>query len=133
MTGCTSGLGSRDTFMSVDASERTRVAPKSIVRVVLWMSGALLAFSAMAVSVRVLAATLGVMEILALRAGLGLMVMATLAAVRADLRATINCRHPRLPLFRTPIHLRASYLSPTTLLLIPLAMVFALEFTTPFG
>jgi drug/metabolite transporter (DMT)-like permease len=107
------------------------VAPKSIVRVVLWMSGALLAFSAMAVSVRVLAATLGVMEILALRAGLGLMVMAALAAVRADLRATINCRHLRLHLFRNTIHVGASYLWATSLLLIPLAMVFALEFTTP--
>jgi drug/metabolite transporter (DMT)-like permease len=95
------------------------------------MSGALLAFSAMAVSVRVLAATLGVMEILALRAGLGLMVMATLAAVRADLRATINCRHLRLHLFRNTIHVGASYLWATSLLLIPLAMVFALEFTTP--
>ena len=107
------------------------MAPKSIVRVVLWMSGALLAFSAMAVSVRVLAATLGVMEILALRAGLGLMVMAALAAVRADLRATINCRHLRLHLFRNTIHVGASYLWATSLLLIPLAMVFALEFTTP--
>jgi drug/metabolite transporter (DMT)-like permease len=95
------------------------------------MSGALLAFSAMAVSVRVLAATLGVMEILALRAGLGLMVMATLAAVRADLRATINCRHLRLHLFRNTIHVGASYLWATSLLLIPLAMVFALEFTAP--
>jgi len=95
------------------------------------MSGALLAFSAMAVSVRVLAATLGVMEILALRAGLGLMVMATLAAVRADLRATINCRHLRLHLLRNTIHVGASYLWATSLLLIPLAMVFALEFTTP--
>ncbi len=107
------------------------MAPQNIVRVVLWMSGALLLFSAMAVSVRVLAATLGVMEILALRAGLGLMVMATLAAVRADLRATINCRHLRLHLFRNTIHVGASYLWATSLLLIPLAMVFALEFTTP--
>src|SRR2546421_614240 len=39
------------------------------------MTGALLSFSAMAVSVRILAATLGVMEILALRAGLGVLVI----------------------------------------------------------
>lgn len=95
------------------------------------MSGALLSFSAMAVSVRVLAATLGVMEILALRAGLGLMVMAALAAVSADLRATINCRHLPLQLLRNTVHIGASYLWATSLLLIPLAMVFALEFTTP--
>ncbi|HEX4829091.1 MAG TPA: DMT family transporter [Xanthobacteraceae bacterium] len=107
------------------------MAPKNIVRVVLWMSGALLSFSAMAVSVRVLAATLGVMEILALRAGLGLMVMAALAALRADLRATINCRHLPLQLLRNTVHIGASYLWATSLLLIPLAMVFALEFTTP--
>jgi drug/metabolite transporter (DMT)-like permease len=107
------------------------VAPQNIVRVVLWMSGALLSFSAMAVSVRVLAATLGVMEILALRAGLGLMVMATLVAARADLRATINRRHLRLHLFRNTVHVGASYLWAMSLLLIPLAMAFALEFTTP--
>jgi drug/metabolite transporter (DMT)-like permease len=107
------------------------VAPKNIVRVVLWMSGALLSFSAMAVSVRVLATTLGVMEILALRAGLGLMVMAALAGGRADLRATINLRRLPLHLLRNTVHVGASYLWATSLLLIPLAMVFALEFTTP--
>jgi len=107
------------------------VAPQNIVRVVLWMSGALLAFSAMAISVRALAATLGVMEILALRAGFGLIVMATLVALRADLRATINCRHLRLHLFRNTVHVASSYLWAMSLLLIPLAMTFALEFTTP--
>jgi drug/metabolite transporter (DMT)-like permease len=128
---CPSGLASPDPFLNVDASKERRVAPKNIVRVVLWMSGALLLFSAMAVSVRVLAATLGVMEILALRAGLGLMVMAALAALRADLRATINCRHLPLQLLRNTVHLGASYLWATSLLLIPLATAFALEFTTP--
>src|SRR5262245_8939768 len=63
------------------------------------MSGALLSFSAMAVSVRVLAATLGVMEILALRAGLGLMVMVTLVALRTDMRATMILR-PGLATFQ---------------------------------
>jgi drug/metabolite transporter (DMT)-like permease len=131
MMRCPSGLASPDPFLNVDASKERRVAPKNIVRVVLWMSGALLLFSAMAVSVRVLAATLGVMEILALRAGLGLMVMAALAALRADLRATINCRHLPLQLLRNTVHLGASYLWATSLLLIPLATAFALEFTTP--
>jgi len=107
------------------------VAPQNIVRVVLWMSGALLSFSAMAISVRALAATLGVMEILALRAGFGLIVMATLVALRADLRAMINCRHLRLHLFRNTVHVASSYLWAMSLLLIPLAMTFALEFTTP--
>jgi drug/metabolite transporter (DMT)-like permease len=114
-----------------DAAEDSRVVPKNIVRVVLWMTGALLCFSAMAVSVRMLAATLGVMEILALRAGFGLMVLVTFAALRAELRATINCQHLRLHLFRNTVHVGSSYLWAMSLLLIPLAMTFALEFTTP--
>jgi drug/metabolite transporter (DMT)-like permease len=95
------------------------------------MTGALLSFCAMAVSVRVLAGTLSVMEILALRAGLGLTVMATLAATRADLRATINSQHLPLHLFRNAVHVGSSFLWAMSLLLIPLAMTFALEFTTP--
>ena len=95
------------------------------------MTGALLSFCAMAVSVRVLAGTLSVMEILALRAGLGLAVMATLAATRADLRVTINSQHLPLHLFRNAVHVGSSFLWAMSLLLIPLAMTFALEFTTP--
>jgi drug/metabolite transporter (DMT)-like permease len=95
------------------------------------MTGALLSFSAMAVSVRVLAGTLSVMEILALRAGLGLLVMASLAIARADLRATLFSRHLVLHVFRNTVHVGSSYLWATSLLLIPMAMTFALEFTTP--
>ena len=95
------------------------------------MTGALLSFCAMAVSVRVLAGTLSVMEILALRAGLGLAVVASLAATRADLRATINIGHLPLHLFRNAVHVGSSYLWAMSLLLIPMAMTFALEFTTP--
>jgi drug/metabolite transporter (DMT)-like permease len=95
------------------------------------MTGALLSFSAMAVSVRVLAEALSVMEILALRAGLGLLVMASLAAFRADLRATIPSRHLPLHLLRNSVHVGSSYLWATSLLLVPMAMTFALEFTAP--
>ena len=107
------------------------MAPRHLVRVVLWMTGALLSFSAMAVSIRALAGTLSVMEILAVRAGLGLVVMAILAAMRADLRSTIFSRHLPLHLFRNTVHLGSQYLWATSLLLLPLATVFALEFTVP--
>jgi drug/metabolite transporter (DMT)-like permease len=95
------------------------------------MTGALLAFSAMAVSVRALGSTLTVMEIIALRAGLGLAVMATIAGTNPQLRATINRRHWGLHLIRNTVHLGAQYLWTWSLLLLPLATVFALEFTTP--
>jgi len=71
------------------------------------------------------------MEILALRATLGLMVMAMLAATNAGLRATINRRRLGLHLVRNTVHLGAQYLWALSLLLLPLATVFALEFTTP--
>ena len=106
-------------------------ATRQIFRVVVWMTGALLAFSAMALSVRALAASLTIMEILALRASLGLAVMAVLAATNAELRTTINRRHLGLHLVRNTVHLGAQYLWTLSLVLLPLATVFALEFTTP--
>jgi drug/metabolite transporter (DMT)-like permease len=107
------------------------VVHKNLFRVVLWMTGALLSFSAMAVSVRVLAGTVSVMEILALRAGIGLIVMASLAAARSELRATIPTRHFLLHFFRNAVHVGSSALWATSLLLVPMAITFALEFTAP--
>jgi drug/metabolite transporter (DMT)-like permease len=107
------------------------VAPRNLARVVFWMSGALLAFCAMAVSVRGLAATLSVMEIFALRAGIGLIVMSAIAAARPELRPPLLSRQWPLLVFRNTVHLGSSYLWGMSLLLLPLATAFALEFTTP--
>src|SRR5262249_33239452 len=84
-----------------------------------------------ALSVRVLAGTVSVMEILALRAGVGLIVMASLAAARAELRATIPTQHFLLHFFRNAVHVVSSSLWATSLLLVPMAITFALEFTAP--
>jgi len=107
------------------------VTSSHLIRVVLWMTGALLSFSAMAVSIRELAATLSVMEILALRSGFGLVIMAGLTAARADLRSTLFTRQFPLHVFRNLVHLGSQYVWATSLLLLPLATVFALEFTAP--
>jgi len=72
-----------------------------------------------------------VLEILAIRSGVGLFVMLALLAVRPELRVAVRSRHPVLHLFRNTIHLAAQYLWASSLLLLPLATVFALEFTTP--
>jgi drug/metabolite transporter (DMT)-like permease len=95
------------------------------------MTGALISFSAMAVSIRELADTLSVMEILAVRSGFGLVIMAGLTATRADLRSTIFTRQLGLHFFRNIVHLGSQYVWATSLLLLPLATVFALEFTAP--
>ena len=95
------------------------------------MTGALLAFSGLAVSVRMLGGKLTVMEILSVRGGIGLVVMSAIAAARTDLRKTILSRKLPLHFFRNTIHLGATYLWAMSLLLLPFATVFSLEFTAP--
>ena len=93
------------------------------------MSGALLAFCLLAVAIRVLAKSLTVFEILSVRSGTGLLVMLALLAVRPAFRPAIKTLRPGLNLFRNCIHLAAQTLWAKSLLLLPLATVFALEFT----
>jgi drug/metabolite transporter (DMT)-like permease len=95
------------------------------------MTGALLSFCLMAVAFRKLAESLSIMEILATRNGLGLAVMVTLLILRPELRPLVRSRRPGLTLFRNTIHLAAQYLWAMSVLLLPLATVFALEFSAP--
>jgi hypothetical protein len=67
---------------------RTHVPKNRIAYVVLWMVGALLSFSVMAVSIRELArGGLNIFEILAIRSGVALLVLLILLGIRSDLRA----------------------------------------------
>jgi drug/metabolite transporter (DMT)-like permease len=100
-------------------------------RVVLWMIGALLSFCLMAVSVRELATSLTILEILAVRSGTGLLVMLALYVIQPSVRPAVRTRRPLLHLFRNVVHLGAQTLWAKSLLLLPLATVFALEFTAP--
>jgi drug/metabolite transporter (DMT)-like permease len=95
------------------------------------MTGALLAFSTLAVSVRELGGTLSVMEIFTLRAGIELVVLTVLIAVRPELRPLVLSKHLGLHLFRNTIHLGAQFLWGMSILLLPFATVFSLEFTAP--
>lgn len=103
-----------------------------IARVVLWMVGALLSFSVMAVSIRELSrAGLSIFEILAIRSGVALLVLLTLLAVRKDLRVHALPRRMGLNLFRNTVHYASQYSWALSLTMLPLATVFALEFTMP--
>ncbi|MFZ0065605.1 MAG: DMT family transporter [Pseudolabrys sp.] len=103
-----------------------------ISRVVLWMVGALLSFSVMAVSIRELArAGLSIFEILAIRSGVALFVLGTLLAVRKDLCVHALPRRMGLNLFRNTVHYASQYSWALSLTMLPLATVFALEFTMP--
>ncbi|MGB8892734.1 MAG: DMT family transporter [Pseudolabrys sp.] len=103
-----------------------------IARVVLWMVGALLSFSVMAVSIRELSrAGLSIFEILAIRSGVALLVLFVLLAVRPDLRLHARPRRMGLNLFRNTVHYASQFSWALSLTMLPLATVFALEFTMP--
>jgi len=98
---------------------------------VLWMTGALLSFSAMAVSIRELWRTLAIFEILAVRNAAGIVILLTIGLARPALLSTVSTRHFWLHLMRNGVHYVSQYLWATGLTLLPLATVFALEFTMP--
>ncbi len=104
---------------------------RDLLRVILWMTGALLSFSTMAVSIRGLATTLHVFEILAIRNASGLLILLAIGLAKPDLLFAVNLRRARLQLSRNVIHFGAQYLWALSVTLLPLATVFALEFTMP--
>lgn len=104
----------------------------NLVRVVLWMVGALLSFSVMAVSIRELAyAHLSIFEILTVRSAAALALLAIAVVIRPELRHSLVPRRFKLHLLRNTIHYASQYCWATALTLLPLATVFALEFTMP--
>ncbi|HVV62241.1 MAG TPA: DMT family transporter [Pseudolabrys sp.] len=108
------------------------MAINKLARVVLWMVGALLSFSAMAVSIRELARDgLNIFEILAIRSGVALVVLFVLVLVRPELRPYMRPRRMGLNFLRNTIHYASQYAWAIALTMLPLATVFALEFTMP--
>jgi drug/metabolite transporter (DMT)-like permease len=95
------------------------------------MTGALLSFSTMAVSVRALAKTLHVIEILAIRNATGLAILLAIGLAQPYLLRTLTLRRAPLQLSRNIVHFGAQYLWVLSVTLLPLATVFALEFTAP--
>ncbi len=96
------------------------------------MLGALLSFSIMAVSIRELSrGGLNIFEILAIRSGVALLVMLTMLAVWRDLRLHVVPRRMGLHLFRNTVHYASQFSWALSLTMLPLATVFALEFTMP--
>lgn len=103
-----------------------------LAAVVLWMVGALLSFSVMAVSIRQLSrGGLSIFEILAIRSGVALVILLTLLAIRPDLRLHARPRRMGLNLFRNSVHYASQFMWALSLTMLPLATVFALEFTMP--
>ena len=104
---------------------------RDLVRAVLWMTGALLSFSAMAVSIRALSGKLRILEILAIRNGSGLAILLVLGGLNPALMRALTTRRLALHVMRNAVHFGSQFLWAVGLTLLPLATVFALEFTMP--
>lgn len=103
-----------------------------LARVVLWMIGALLSFSTMAVSIRELSrGGLTIFEILAVRSGVALLVLLLLLLLRPDLRPYALPRRMKLNFLRNIVHYASQFAWALALTMLPLATVFSLEFTMP--
>lgn len=100
-------------------------------RVVLWMTGTLLSFSVMAVAIRGLAGNLSVFEILVVRNALALVILFALVAVRPGLRKGFRPEQMGMHFARSFSHFGGQYLWTLSLTLLPLAVVFTLEFIIP--
>jgi drug/metabolite transporter (DMT)-like permease len=99
------------------------------LRGALWMVGALLSFSLMAVSVRELLHTMGSFEILFVRSFVSLALL-LLVLPRRGL-AALRTRHFGLHVLRNGFHFAGQYAWVYAISLLPLATVFAIEFTMP--
>lgn len=96
---------------------------------VLWMTGSLASFIGMAVASRELSANLSTFQILAFRSLVGVAIIALFARrLLPELRRRASLG---LNLLRNSVHFGAQYCWTLGVALLPLAEVFALEFTMP--
>lgn len=94
-----------------------------------WMGGAVLSFLAMALSGRELSSTLGTFQILFFRSVVGLVVVGLLAWRAGP--ALLRTRRPGLHVARNLAHLGGQFGWFFAIGALPLASVFAIEFTVP--
>jgi drug/metabolite transporter (DMT)-like permease len=97
-------------------------------RAVLWMSGAVLSFSTMAIAVRELR-PMGAFEILFWRTGIALVIV--LALLPRSGLATIRTQRLGLHFLRNAVHFSGQYCWVYAIGALSLATVFAIEFTMP--
>ena len=100
------------------------------VQAALWMLGAVFSFTAMAVAGRELAADFDTFEIMMYRSAFGLLIVLTAAFATGSFRQ-ITTGAIRTHFIRNVFHFTGQNLWFFAVTMIPLAQVFALEFTTP--
>lgn len=101
------------------------------LRACLWMTGAIVSFTTMAVAGRSVSIDLDTFEILMYRSFIGIAIVVVVASVTGNLRQ-IKASNLRLHGIRNLCHFAGQNLWFYSITVIPLAQVFALEFTLPF-
>ena len=99
------------------------------LRGALWMSGTVLSFCAMAIAARQLLRHIGTFEILFFRTGVSLLIVLALALGTG--MQTLKTRRIGLHLWRNGVHLGGQASWVYAIGALPLATVFAIEFTSP--
>ncbi|KNX42520.1 Riboflavin transporter [Roseovarius tolerans] len=104
--------------------------PRAVLRAGLWMLGAVVSFSSMAVAGRAVSFELDTFEIMMYRSIVGFVLVLSVARLTGHARS-ITTRSPSLHLIRNLSHFTGQNLWFYAITMIPLAQVFALEFTSP--
>jgi drug/metabolite transporter (DMT)-like permease len=99
------------------------------LRGIFWMSGAVLSFCGMAIAARELLATMGTFEILFFRTGVAFLIVLAMAARFGT--ATLGTRRFGVHLWRNLCHFGGQAAWVYSIGALPLATVFAIEFTMP--
>jgi drug/metabolite transporter (DMT)-like permease len=97
-------------------------------RVIAWMGGALVSFCALALAIRGLSVSLSIYEVLTLRSLGGVAILGVYGVARGGIAWP---RPLHLHVLRNVVHCAAQICWAWGVILLPLATVFALEFTTP--
>lgn len=105
-------------------------APPPVLRAALWMIGAIASFSAMAVAGREAAFDLDTFEIMLYRSIVGVVIVFAILTLTGRW-GQVTSRHPGLQIMRNLAHFSGQNLWFYAVTVIPLAQVFALEFTSP--
>ncbi|MGR1582214.1 DMT family transporter [Thalassobius sp. S69A] len=105
-------------------------AGTDVVKAALWMTGAIASFTSMAVAGRAVSHQLDTFEIMSYRSLVGVIIVVLVLFLRGKL-AEVRLRKLRLHLVRNVCHFAGQNLWFFAITVIPLAQVFALEFTSP--
>jgi drug/metabolite transporter (DMT)-like permease len=106
-------------------------SPARLGWLIVWMSGTLLSFIVAALSVRMLSAKLSAFEIMSVRSAGGLIILFLLTIARPDLLNGLRANRMGLQAARNVVHFVSQICWTIAIMMLPLATVFALEFTTP--